>query len=218
MGDDMGAVFPGRSYEVGWDEGGYEDSIDCNAALGLIGLLGLIELLRDMIEDMTKEDAPAEGERRGLRTRRSLGSFASGLFPTFFSDSSPGFLQTLPVVLVPLLHSLVDANDGYVDPSCLERSLCEANHQLTEMSSSNGFVDQAASGFVASLLTKVAAKSFTSFDSKRYRSAVNAAEAGRGGASCQLAYPKCELLKDRHRPLASANFTEYLRRRMDSAI
>ncbi|XP_064081977.1 uncharacterized protein LOC135198338 [Macrobrachium nipponense] len=162
MGDDFSAVAAGRGYEVGWDDGGYEDSIDCNAALGLIGLLGLIELLR---------------------------------------------------------HTLVDVNDGYEDPSCMERGLCEANRQLVETSSNNGgFLDEATNGFLASLLTQVAAKSFTGYNSKRYRRALKAGEAGRGGANCLLAYPRCALLKARHRPFGSVNSTEYLLRRMGGTI
>lgn len=206
LGREYGGQYAADGYSTDFDTG-YEKIIDCNSALGLIGLLGLIELLRDMLEKMTVKEE--------MRKRRSLSGLAFGIFQTFLGDGrSSSLRQTLPAVLIPLLHNMVDVNDGFEDPACLERSLCEANRVLHQEESNYSFVEGTASGIVASLLSQVAAKSFTDYNPKRYLVALKAAEAGRNGADCGAAFPKCSYLRPHHMPLSNTNFTDRVLRRM----
>ncbi|XP_027226517.2 uncharacterized protein [Penaeus vannamei] len=185
---------------------GYESSIDCNSALGLIGLLGLIELLRDIIDDITS-----------TRRRRSADDGVFGFLLSSFGSAvggPPRLLQAMPAVVLPLVQSLVDVNDGLEEAPCLERAMCEANRALLQEASQGSRVDEAAGGLVASLLSQVLSKSFSDYDPERYKQALRAAEAGRKeGADCASLFPGCAELSRRHSPMRDTNFTRVLRAR-----
>ncbi|KAK7067216.1 hypothetical protein SK128_019126 [Halocaridina rubra] len=109
----LGSEYGGSSVSYG-DSGGYEKSIDCNAALGLLGLLGFIELLRDIIEDLT-----AEEEDAGARRRRSF-RVHDDVFKSVYSSSAVllgdtgghNLKEILPSVIIPLLVSALFV-DGF---------------------------------------------------------------------------------------------------------
>ncbi|XP_037784551.1 uncharacterized protein LOC119580473 [Penaeus monodon] len=190
---------------------GYESSIDCNSALGLIGLLGLIELLRDIIDDITtkrrRRSAADDGPFGFLLS--SLGSAVGG---------PPRLLQAVPTVVLPLVQSLVDVNDGLEEAPCLERAMCEANRALLQEASRGNWVDEAAGGLVASLLSQVLSKSFSDYNPETYKQALRAAEAGRKeGADCARLFPGCAELSEGHSPMQDRNFTRVLRARAGGA-
>ncbi|XP_042218879.1 uncharacterized protein LOC121864047 [Homarus americanus] len=188
-------------------EGYKEKSIDCNSALGLIGLLGLIELLRDVIGNVIKVD---ENDKDETRRKRDIGEDISGLpLVSFLAGGGAGrLLHTLPAVVLPMLHSAVDVNDGFETQECLQLSVCEANRVLLKESYTNGggALGGAVGGLVSSLLSQVVAKSFTS-DQETYLKALKAAEAGRKGENCRKAFYGCQDLKSQHTPLEGVNVT-----------
>ncbi|XP_042870326.1 uncharacterized protein LOC122252112 [Penaeus japonicus] len=186
---------------------GYESSIDCNSALGLIGLLGLIELLRDIIDDITSQRRRRSAEDDSMFSYL-LSSFGSAV------GGPPRLLQAMPAVVLPLVQNLVDVNDGFESAPCLERAMCEANRALLQEASQGNRVDEAVGGVVASLLSQVLSKSFSDYNPERYKQALRAAEAGRKGtAECARLFPECPELRELHSPMRERNFTRVLHSR-----
>ncbi|XP_045128552.1 uncharacterized protein LOC123514633 [Portunus trituberculatus] len=167
--------------------GGYAKEVECNSALGVIGLLGLIELLRDIIENMVT--MPEERRRRSVGDR---GVFRNSLVSAMFRGGAENHhpLGSLPVLLLPLLHSAVDAADGLLPPACFEKTVCETNRVLASEGTNWGVPGAFLTNSTSSLITSVVAKVFTG-DEDAYTRALQAGQAGRSGVNCEAAYSTC---------------------------
>ncbi|XP_045595756.1 uncharacterized protein [Procambarus clarkii] len=217
MEDDYGSkVAAGGDYgSYGAADGGYgyEKIVDCNSALGLIGLLGLIELLRDIIGNVIKQSEKKEMRRRRRSAEGDAPGSSGSLLEYFSGGGAAHLLHTLPATLLPLLHNMVDVNDGLESPACLEHSVCQANQAFLARAPNNSTSDttfgDTVGGLVSSLLTQVASRSLTS-DQETYRRALRAGEVGRNGGDCRQAFMDCPELKPRHTPRPGVKVTTLL--------
>ncbi|XP_050711592.1 uncharacterized protein LOC126995758 [Eriocheir sinensis] len=95
--------------------------VDCNSALALIGFILFVDILRDIIEDVT---TPPPMRRR----KRWVGGWwAEPDILTFISEGGSDHLyDALPRLLPPLLENWWDG-----DVDCVQTRICETNRALT---------------------------------------------------------------------------------------
>ncbi|XP_047735602.1 uncharacterized protein LOC125177608 [Hyalella azteca] len=148
----------------------YNHRFDCTTALALFGMLGLIELLRDIIANVSGSStaAPATG-RRGRRSLRA-------------PDASP--LQEALLAVTPLLDAVMEVHDGEVETSCLPQVACRTARQLA------GSGDVTAN-ILAKLSVQVVGAAVLRDAPSLLQATQEAADAGRHGASCELLYRRC---------------------------
>ncbi|KAK8406157.1 hypothetical protein O3P69_007109 [Scylla paramamosain] len=143
--------------------GGYGKEIECNSALGLIGLLGLIELLRKLLGG-------------GLVSWRRRKPPPARLPPRPSCCPCCTVPWTPPTACFP--------------PACFERTVCETNRALASEGTTWGVPGAFLTNSTSSLITSVVAKAFTS-DEDAYTRALQAGETGRAGVNCETAYSTC---------------------------
>ncbi|XP_069980241.1 uncharacterized protein [Penaeus vannamei] len=178
------------AYASASDYGGYgSDSgygysmtkyVDCNSAIALLSLILFIDILRDVVQQITNPNR----RRRGASTPDEEDLLEYG------ADGGAGALaEGLPQLIVPLLRNLSEASrEAPPEDSCIQRPLCEANAALTHRYGALGRV-------VGAFVSNVAARALVGSDPPRYQLALEASQRGRASregaepAFCAAQFP-----------------------------
>ncbi|XP_018017039.1 uncharacterized protein LOC108673689 isoform X2 [Hyalella azteca] len=136
------------------------------SAVALLAFLFLLNIVQDVITQITG------------RRKRSTDEETTPLEQFLVDGGVDGLYEDLPAVLLPLMVKLSDAQH----PRCVRRPLCEANLHLSQTYGPVGRV-------VGSLVSNIAAKTFSGARAAHFDEAIEAAATGRSG-SCHLV-PAC---------------------------
>ncbi|XP_071536887.1 uncharacterized protein [Panulirus ornatus] len=156
--------------------------VDCSSALAILSLILFMDVLRDVVEQLTnpnnrrRRDSP-DGDPMRQEEEQLLQFIADGGVDALVDD--------LPTVVVPLLshmHDEVSADTR--NKSCVQRPLCEANALLADRYGGLGRV-------LGAFFSSVVAKAFVGSESPLYHSALEASRWGRldTNTTCRLTYP-----------------------------
>ncbi|XP_045128551.1 uncharacterized protein LOC123514632 [Portunus trituberculatus] len=158
--------------------------VDCNSALALLGFILFVDILRDIIEDVT---APAE-EERGLRRKRwaarqgTWGSVSGE--PDILTFVSEGGDDHFYDILPSLLSPLMDGAWHREGDDCARRRVCEMNRALG--------TEYGVSGRIfGTLLSNLVSRTSSGENSAMLEAA---REGRRGQRTCASAFPACQTL------------------------
>ncbi|KAF2365816.1 hypothetical protein FHG87_003436, partial [Trinorchestia longiramus] len=130
--------------------------IDCNSALALLSFILFIDLLRDIVQQITSANAATATAKSYLTPtfETDSGSEPYSMLEFIQMGGADGLYEELPHILLPLLSSLSESTDEQRAPPCLAAPLCSANVELVHRFGEMGRI-------LGSLLSNVLAKAFT---------------------------------------------------------
>ncbi|XP_057371976.1 glycine, alanine and asparagine-rich protein-like isoform X2 [Daphnia carinata] len=173
----------GASYGGGYGHGGGggygQGGSNGSNAVALLGLMLLINLLRDILNQITTTTAAATG-----RKKRAI----SDPFQEWFTNLGQGGIQTLTyevaATILPLLNDFTEHHDLQRPLVCFQRSVCSANRRLVSNYGQLGKV-------FGKLGSEAVLERFQSFYPEG--TFTEAAIHGRNLADCYKIYNECKL-------------------------
>ncbi|XP_042870315.1 uncharacterized protein LOC122252100 isoform X2 [Penaeus japonicus] len=172
------------AYASASDYGGYgSDSgygysmtkyVDCNSAIALLSLILFIDILRDVVQQITNPN----------RRRRTLASDGDDILQFVSDGGVDALVEGLPHVIAPLLRNLSEASqeDRQEEDACVQRPMCEANAALSDRYGALGRV-------LGAFVSNVVARAFVGSNPSRYQLALEASKRGRTEGYCDVEFP-----------------------------
>ncbi|XP_047735623.1 uncharacterized protein LOC125177616 [Hyalella azteca] len=201
---------------------GYVHYIDCNSALALLSFILFIDLLRDIVQQITTATttaAPRRRRSRSLADYNAVNSNNSNFNMNFGHDSNlhsefernsvlefiqmggaDGLYEELPHILLPLITSLSESSDGQHPTPCLSAPLCDANAALVRRFGEVGRI-------IGSLLSNVLAKAFTGGRVLAMQKVQEASRKGRQLLSCDNYFTRCKNSRPKYQLVHHANLS-----------
>ncbi|KAK8406156.1 hypothetical protein O3P69_007108 [Scylla paramamosain] len=158
--------------------------VDCNSALALLGFILFVDILRDIIEDVTTPEEGARGlRRRRWAARQGERDSVSGE-PDILTFVSEGGDDHLYNILPSLLPPLMDGAWHREGEDCARRRVCEMNRALA--------TEYGVSGRIfGTLLSNLVNRASYGEHSAMLEAA---REGRRGEGTCASAFPACQTL------------------------
>ncbi|KAL7641099.1 UNVERIFIED_CONTAM: hypothetical protein RMT77_008236 [Armadillidium vulgare] len=123
---------------------GFSKHVDCNSALALIGLLLFLDLLRDLLEDVT------------VRRKRSINSIWSNDPPELITFVTDGGMEKFRETFGESLNHLK------TEDKSLEQGFCEMNSDLTRR---HGLAGRLFGTLVSNVIGRMKSSNEAEFDS-----------------------------------------------------
>ncbi|XP_076032889.1 uncharacterized protein LOC143020375 isoform X2 [Oratosquilla oratoria] len=179
--------------------------VDCNSALALLGFVLFVDLLRDIVETVTTNNAKRRRKKRWISTSDDV---AIPEMLTFISDGGlQGLEDDLPVVFSDLINTRFKANITEKETNlqgnptdCMQQQLCSANAHLAGNYGTIGAVlAMLTSNLFAQSLPQSSLENHTYSEAKEITSQhsmlLNAAKQGRLGENCTVVFPSCSSME-----------------------
>lgn len=162
---------------------GYSRYVDCNSALALLGFVLFVDILRDILENITKEKA-MKRKKRWTPGSGGEGELDSDILAFVSEDGAQHLYHNLPEILAPALEGWWKLSGEEHPKQCLQQSVCQANFVLAR--------DYGVTGrIIATLFSNVVSHAFPGSEGEMLDAALSAAKSGRRRNVCEETYPDC---------------------------